>query len=219
LYHVLGQLEARGLVTTKKDAWRTSYVAEDPENLYDLLAHKEQVVARQTETLRALIPQLKQNYLLAGRRPSVRVFEGVDEFEKALDDVLVSGTKDIFAFEHMVEHKPGLESRAAHERRRVLRKVQKNVLFFENEKALDVLKGRTYNDYTIYRGTSGGVVKAFDTDVLLYNGKILYITGYGVHEPIAVLIEDASLYQMQKNLFDSLWNTSTDRTLFYAETK
>lgn len=219
LYHVLGQLETRGLVATKKETWRTVYIAEDPENLYDLLTRKEQETERQNEAIRTIIPRLKQHYLLAGKRPSVRVFEGVDEFEKALDDSLISGAKEILAFEHLADRKPGLESRAAYERRRVLRKVQMNVLFFENEKALKIVADRAYNDYTSYRGVSDRAIKPFDTDMLLYNGKILYITGYGVHEPVAILIEDAALYHMQKCLFESLWRGGKDRTLLYTESK
>ncbi|MEK7063396.1 MAG: helix-turn-helix domain-containing protein [Patescibacteria group bacterium] len=219
LYHVLNQLTTRGLVSSKKDAWRTTYIAEDPENLYDLLSHKQQEVERQSEAIRAVIPQLKQNYLLAGQRPSVRMFEGVEEFDKALDDSLISGTKEIYAFEHMAGHKPALESRAAHERRRVLRKVQKKVLFFESLETLKLVAGRAYNDYTTYHGIPEGALVPFEIDVLLYNGKILYMTSYGKHEPIAILIEDKALYEMQKSLFDSLLRTSVDRTLYYTQVK
>ena len=41
LYYVLKQLMQRGLVSAKKEKWRTVYIAEDPERLYDLLSHKE----------------------------------------------------------------------------------------------------------------------------------------------------------------------------------
>lgn len=217
LYHVLNQLARRGLVATKKDGWRTVYVALDPENLYDLLAEKEKELQRQGEVIRGVIPQFKQSYLLAGNRPTVRTFEGVDGLEKALESTLISGTKEIFAFENLTERKSGFETHATYERRRAQRKVQKNVVFFENSQALKALIGKGYNDYTQYRGVQGGAVKPFTADVMLFSGKVLYMTSYGEHEPIVILIEDQALYEMQKNLFDTLWSTGTDRTLYYAE--
>ena len=38
LYHVLNQLSQKGLVSSSKDKWRTLYIAESPERLYELLA-------------------------------------------------------------------------------------------------------------------------------------------------------------------------------------
>src|SRR3989344_7575594 len=88
LYYVLKQLMQRGLVAAKKEGWRAVYIAEDPERLYDLLATKEREFERERGTIRELIPRLKSKYRLAGKRPSVRLFEGVEEYKKALEDII-----------------------------------------------------------------------------------------------------------------------------------
>lgn len=219
LYHVLSQLTQRGLVSSQKSTWRTTYIAEDPTVLYDLLAKREEESKREAQALRELIPNLKQRYSLAGKRPTVRVFEGVAEYEKALDDSLAGSTKEVFCYEHFVRTKPGHETRASHERRRVLRKISKRILFFESKESLKELVTRTYNDFTQYRSITGGAVVPFDADVTLYDGKVLYTSYPDVHEPIAVLIEDQALYTMQKNIFDSLWAQAKDRTLYYTEAR
>ena len=85
LYHVLKQLMRRGLVSAKKDGWRTVYITEDPEKLYDLLAYKEQEFERETGSIRELIPKLKYRYRLSGKRPHVRTFDGIEEYRKALE--------------------------------------------------------------------------------------------------------------------------------------
>src|SRR3989338_5498822 len=41
LYYVLSRLEQTGLVSSLKEKWRTLYVAENPERLYDVLAERE----------------------------------------------------------------------------------------------------------------------------------------------------------------------------------
>ena len=140
LYYVLKQLMQRGLVSAKKENWRTVYIAEDPERLYDLLSHKEREFERETGAVRELIPRLKQRYRLAGKRPNVRTFEGIEEYQKVLEDVIVSSPKEILAYEVLIGRKPALETREEHERRRIARKIQKRVLFFENKGLKSVRK-------------------------------------------------------------------------------
>ena len=217
LYYVLRQLIQRGLVSAKKEGWRTVYIAEDPERLYDLLATKEREFERERGTIRELIPRLKSKYRLAGKRPSVRLFEGVEEYKKALEDIIITQPKEILAYEVLREKKPALEMRSAHERRRVARKIQKKVLFFEQENMLEVLKDHGYDDYTQFRSITKDSVAPFATDVALYDGKLLYTSYYDEHEPTAVLVEDRGLYDMQKSIFESLWKEGKDRTLAFIE--
>lgn len=217
LYYVLKQLQERGLVSVKKSGWRTVYVAEDPERLHELLAKKEREFERETGAVRELIPRLKQRYRLAGRRPNVRMFEGIEEYQKALEDIIISEPTEIFAYETLGTRKSALEMRDTFERRRVVRKFHKHVLFFESKDALKALVSRGYDDYTQFRSIRQGTILPFEADLTLYDGKLLYTSYYDEHEPTAVLIEDRALYQMQKNIFDAHWKQSKDRTLAYIE--
>jgi sugar-specific transcriptional regulator TrmB len=217
LYYVLKQLTRRGLVAAKKEGWKTVYVAEDPERLYDLLANKQREFERETDSVRELIPRLKHRYRLAGKRPSVRTFDGAEEYQKALEDIIISQPKEVYAYEVLVGKKPALEIRDAHERRRVTRKIQKKVLFFDSADALQFLKNRRYDDYTQFRNVKAGSAASFSVDLTLYDGKLLYTSYYDEYEPTAVLVEDQALYEMQKNLFDTLWKQGKDRTLAFTE--
>ncbi|MEK9177372.1 MAG: hypothetical protein AAB923_03685, partial [Patescibacteria group bacterium] len=219
LYHVLNQLMRRGLVSSKKTAWRTTYIAENPEHLYELLVQKEKESERAVRAVRELIPRLRREYQFAGARPSVRMFEGVEEYEKALEDIFLAGEKEILAYERFLGRKPGLETREAHERKRVFHKIRKRVLFFENDESLRLLAERPYNDFTSYRSVAKGAAAPFDAEVMLYSGKILYTSGYDGHEPVAIMVEDTALHSMQVNLFEALWKGGTDRTLYYTEAK
>ena len=62
-----------------------------------------------------------------------------------------------------------------------------------------------------------GSVAPFSADVTLYDGKLLYTSYYDEREPTAILVEDRALYEMQKNLFDTLWQQGKDRTLAFTE--
>lgn len=217
LYYILKKLEERGLVTAVKEGPRTVFVAEDPERLYDLLADKEREFERQANGVRELIPRLKNQYRLAGKRPTVRTFEGVEEYRKALDDIILSGPDIVLTYEVLGGKKPALETREAHERKRVARKIQENILFFEDMGALKALKARNYDDYTQFRSIPPGAAAPFAADLTLYDGKLLYTSRSDEHEPTAILVEDRTLYEMQKSLFESLWKQGADRTLAYTE--
>ncbi len=217
LYYVLNQLMRRGLVSAKKEGWRTVYVAEDPERLYDILSKREEEFERDAGTIRELIPRLKHRYRLAGKRPNVRSFDGAAEYLMALEDIIVTNPKEILAYEILDGKKPPLEIEGAHERRRISHKIQKKVLFFERGSALQFVKERRYDDFTQFRNIKDGSVAPFDTDLTLYDGKILYTSYYDEYEPTAILMEDRALYEMQKNLFESLWKQGKDRTLAFTE--
>jgi sugar-specific transcriptional regulator TrmB len=217
LYYVLRGLAEKGLVSTKKRKWKTVYIAESPEKLYDLLATREREFNRERDALTKLIPTLKHRYLLSGKRPTVRMFDGIEEYKKALDDSLVSLPNEILSFERLGAQKPAHAVRRVHEQKRMTRKVKRKVVFFEDEESLKILSKRPYDDYTEFRGIAKGSVTPFETDLDLYEGKILYTSYYDEQEPAAILIEDHALYLMQKSFFDLLWQNGKDRTLMCAK--
>ena len=212
LYHVLNQLAEKGLVSTSRDKWRTLYIAENPERLYELLAKREKEFETQSHAVRAIIPELTNKYRLAGERPGVRIFEGIEEYKKALEDILISRPKILLAYETLGKKRPGLEVRELHEHRRVIKKIQKNIVFFESKESAQYFSKRKYDDFTKFRSTEEKMVKHFDVDLMLYDGKMLY-TSYDEREPTAILIEDRALFCMQQNLFLSVWSKAKDKSL------
>jgi sugar-specific transcriptional regulator TrmB len=218
LYHVLNQLSQKGLVSTSKDKWRTLYFAENPERLYELLAHREKEFETQSHKIREIIPELKNKYRLAGERPGVRVFEGIEEYKKALEDIIISRPKVVFAYENLGKKKPGLEVRELHERRRIAKKIQKNIVFHENRESTQYFSKRKYDDFTRFRSIDEKAVKPFGVDVMIYDGKILY-TSFDEREPTAILIEDRALSIMQQNLFMSVWSEAKDKDLIHSTSK
>jgi len=211
LYYVLNQLVQNGLVSASKSKWRTAYIAEDPERLYELLAQKEREFEKESRVVREIIPELKNKYLLAGHRPGVRTFEGIEEYKKALEDIIVSKPKIIFAYEALGKKKSALEVRELHEHRRISKKIQKNILFFEDQEAIESLARRKYDDFSQLRSIAENL-KHFNVDLMLYDGKMLY-TSYNEQEPTAIIIEDRGFYAMQESMFQSIWQTSKDKTL------
>lgn len=216
LYYVLNRLMQIELVSTIKEEWRTVYVAESPERLYDLLAQKEQEFIKDTQAVRELIPTLKEKYRLAGERPGVRLMEGIEGYKKALDDVLISKPTMMYAYADLAHKKPGVEIRETFEQKRAGKKISKRVLAFDSVAARDELKKYRYNDVTQFRFIRHKLA-AFAVDMQLYDDKILYTT-YVEREPVAMLIEDKMLFDMQKKMFDLVWAQAEDATLLSIPT-
>ncbi|HBL39658.1 TPA: hypothetical protein DDZ10_03240 [Candidatus Uhrbacteria bacterium] len=209
LYYVLNNLIAQGLVSSTKSSTKTTYAAESPDRLYDLLAKREEEFAAQAKTLRELVPTLKQKHRLAGKRPDVRIFEGMDAYKKALEEILVAKPLEILAFgDPDLRQSSGIEARETFDGRRRAKKIVKKVLLPDSPKARNMLSVRQYDDYTQFRFTD----EDFGVDLLLFDGKLLYTT-YADREPMTILIEDEALCTMQKQFFHERWERSEDATL------
>ncbi|MBI2443687.1 MAG: hypothetical protein HYV42_00380 [Candidatus Magasanikbacteria bacterium] len=214
LYYVLNHLIRRGLVAAVKEQWRTVYVAESPERLYDLLAAKEQEFSKDTQAVRQLIPELKEKYRLAAERPDVRILEGMGGYQKALEDILITQPDTIYAYVDLITKKSGVEIRETHENRRIAKKIPKRILLTENAPGSEQIKKLSDNDFTQFRFATTPLAGQI-VDLQLYNGKILYTT-YAGREPIVMLIEDQKLFAMQKNIFDVFWSQAKDATGLFS---
>lgn len=212
LYHVLDQLIKKNLVSTTKDSWRTTYIAENPARLYDILAQRQQEFHEQTQTVRELIPELKQAYLLAGSRPDVRVLDGIKGYGKALEDILATRPSTVYRYRpETTQKRSGIETREAFEGKRIRKKIVAHELLFDSRSARTELSTRAYDDYTQFRVITAQL-QPFQADLTLYSGKLLYIT-YSNSEPTATIIEDKNLFTMQQQLFALLWATGKDITI------
>ncbi len=217
LYHILDKLLERGLISLKKDKSKSVYTAEDPEHLYDILAKKEKEFKEEQIAIRSLVPKLKHSYLLAGKRTSVRTFDGMAEYKKVLEDIIISKPKGVLSYRMLEKKKTGAQVWNAFDKRRVTKKIDEKVLFFESKKSLRALLKYKYNDFTHFRGVADTDTDKFEVEFSIYGNKILYTNFNDKYEPTAVLIEDENLAQMQKSLFMSVWNTGKDRTLYFTE--
>jgi len=213
LYYVLNQLAQRGLVSTQDDKWRTVYIAEDPDRLYDLLSQREKEFEIQKNDIQELIPSLKNRYKLSVHRPGMRMFEGLEEFKKALEDIIVSKPDVIYSYETPGIKKPALEVREMFDRKRISKKIRIEALFFEDKASIQNLANRRYDDFTKFRSIHGGKIEPFATDLILYGGKLLYVS-YDKYEVTAILIEDSALYEMQRSLFNLLWKNGSEKYQF-----
>ena len=175
LYHILEGLKSHGLVTSAKERARTRYIAEDPEMLNDLIRKQEQSFAANTNAMRALIPELKNQYRSAQVGGHLKTFVGVEKYRLAYEDILKTKPQTVYTFVHTgATPLPGVDIRndiRAKMRAHNIQEIQTNNVHMEH------------------------------IELHLYAGNILY-TSTNDAEPVATRIEDTYLYTMQRNIFD-----------------
>jgi predicted DNA-binding transcriptional regulator len=86
IYAGLDQLKTKGLVAETKKGSRTLFVAENPENLGEILEKKKAVLKSEEETLNNfLIPALKAVNTAIPDKPQILFFEGAEGIGRVFD--------------------------------------------------------------------------------------------------------------------------------------
>jgi len=209
LYHLLGKLSQENLVTPHKKRARTTFIAEDPERLYDLLEKKEREFNQIKSDVKEVIPQLRQTFRLSSSRPGMRFLEGLNNYRTALEDVcnIKADLLFLYAPDETAKKLPGVEIRKT----LFLEYRQKGIslkILTKNREAARTWT-QLYGSNKLFEIKMLSGTQSFEmVDMRLYSGKILY-TKYDKREPLAVLLEDQALYEMQRGLFKELWKQAT----------
>lgn len=90
IYDVLEQLKEKGLITFFQEGRATKYSAADPQNLYELLREKKEI-------LDTIIPELKNLYTTAHEDIHVEIFKGAAGMKASFRD-MVKTKKPLYAF-------------------------------------------------------------------------------------------------------------------------
>lgn len=210
LYYILNNLKAVGLVTYKKSGWRTEYLAESPDRLYELLAKREEDFKIDTQQIQKLVPELKNTYRLANERPDTQILVGIDNYKLALEGMLQSNPEIILQYKYTgPKGVPGFEVRADLEARRLHKRIPLKMIVANNDLARSWVKQQPYDDYTWHRYAPPGL-DVCTNDVYLFGNKMLFVT-HDNREPISLLVEEKELSKIQTNLFLFIWQMSQER--------
>ena len=207
LYYVLKQLMEKNLISLVKQKFRSVYVAEDPERLYDLLDQRQKQFEIHKADTRKIIPELRRAYRLSSERPGTTLFEGLDQYKAALDDIFTTEADIMYVYvPRDGDNKPGLELRLECDKKRQKKDIAMHLLVAD-EKNAQGLKKQYKNNRLVQIRMIPADRDIEDVDIRLYTGKMLY-TRYNKREPISLLIDDVPLYKMQRMLFQNLWHLS-----------
>lgn len=183
----------------------TVFSAEHPSNLEQILEKKEKDLAKAKSAFENSLPDLVSAFNLISNKPGVRFYEGEEGLIKVLEDTLTSKT-DIC----LLLNKEALEKEdefrkvnAIYKKKREQLGIKKKVIRIGAEPYHEASAGLDYQKITEIRYLDKPN-SSFKSSIQIYDNKISFQV-INKEKIISFLIEDKNIYEMNKFIFDCLW--------------
>ena len=200
-YDTLKHLIALGLVAYYHRDKHQYFVAENPEKLVDVIAAREQELAKSKEEIVAAIPALRSLFHKAGGKPVVRYYEGYTGVKHILEDVLRtmadSDAKIYYVYSSAAIRDALYKMYPRFTEERIKRKLTVQVIAIGeggDDQRLALRKWLTKE-------------ASVPTYIILYQNKTAFISLDSAKIPLGVIIEDESIAKTQETLCEHLWRT------------
>jgi len=203
VYDLLEVLIQKGLVSKFKKGATSFFNALEPERLINYLERDqaEYCVAtkKKKQQVQELLPQLISLQNVLNAKPKIKLFEGEKGMREAYEDTLTA-KNSIIAYANVETMHHGLPNFfPEYYQRRVQSKVFIRAILPRNKLSLE----RAQHDQVEMRATRflpAGQI--FSPEVNIYNNKMLVASW---KEKMAVVIESKELADLQKIIFETLW--------------
>lgn len=205
VYDVLESLMKKGLISKFKRGSSTIYNALDPKKLLNYLDREKEEkikkIDKQKEIVNSLLPQLISLQNINTSKPKVQLFEGEKGMREAYEDTL--NTKNmILAYANVETMHKGLPNFfPEYYKRRVKKKIYIKAILPKNKLSIERAR-RNQEEMRAARFLPDDKM-SFSPEINLYNNKMLIASW---NEKMAVLIESKELVDLQKMIFELLWN-------------
>jgi sugar-specific transcriptional regulator TrmB len=205
VYDILAILIKRGLASKIVKSSKTYFYAFPPDKLVDYLEREkrqyEKKIDAQKEKIHKIMPELvSMQNIYSVNKPKVKFFEGEKGMREAYEDSLTS-KEPIRAYANAEEVHKGLPGFfPEYYQRRAKADIHIRAIFPQNQ----VSQERAKKDSVEKRTTKflPEEKMTFSPEINIYNNKILMASW---KEKMAIVIESKELADVQKLIFDLLW--------------
>ena len=211
-YVILHGLLEKGLVAKSTKRKVQYFTALDPKRLIDYLENKEQELVEQKRRVNDSMQSLLSLVNPLTTKPKIEYFDGVDGARAALADTLTASDKNLRAFMSIADIGDfvGSEFFEQYTQKRILGGFTLNAIRAKG-KDLEAYEKNEYatkykhskKDRRFLRHVTDDLV--FPISMYVYDDKITVISSK--EENFAVIIQSRELSEMQKKLFDLIWNS------------
>lgn len=204
LYNILASLRDKGLASEGLAKGIMTFTVESPEKITDLLKAEDEKRDRIRKSVTSTLPDLKSLYNLSMNKPGVRFFEGEEGAWKVLEDTLAT-KGEIYSYadiDAIIKHDSAMNRRYGQLRQ--TRGIKKKGIVNDTLVAREFLKGYLKEITETKLITLS--TPSFGTVMNIYDNKISFLT-LSDKGRIGIIIEDEIIAQMQKSLFEYLWQT------------
>lgn len=200
VYEIVNSLIQKGLMKKEIRGFKTLFVAEHPERLENTLDTKRAILMR-------AIPELESLYNLRGTESSIKYYEGLKAIENIYDELLADlkphnfyyAISNIAEWQNLDEEffiKKHVEKRAG-------MRIQTKLLFTDSPTAQKRLATqKNFNEEIRLLPKNSDI----HVDLVVTPYKLVM---FQLKQPlIALVIENRSMIEMHKSLFEILWNSN-----------
>jgi HTH-type transcriptional regulator, sugar sensing transcriptional regulator len=205
-YKVIEQLVFLGLVE-KIDKKVALFAPNHPSKLKEMLQKKAEDIKNTDAVLSGLLGPMISDYNLTVGKPNVRFFEGEEGVRKVLEDTLYS-QEEILSYADIAviqKYIPDINTWYVTEREK--KGIKKRAILIDTPEARAILASyhRTITDSRVIKLET----PLFESIMQIYDGKVSYIT-LSDNQKIGIIIEDVSVYEMHKALFNVTWSKAQE---------
>lgn len=201
-YNKLADLKEKGLIEEFTQDKKKHYRLANPKTLETIANSRYQDATVAKRELEGLLPEIMSTYTLTYHQPGISIFEGSEAMHRIPDDS-ITATDDILQYVDLETVLGGYqELNAVYARLRKKYKKRKRMIVSDSPVARAYA---TKQDPTL---TEVRLVPyqlpKFATIMMIYNNKVSYLT-LKPEVMIGVIIEDTSITQMHRALFEMNW--------------
>ncbi|MEK9153574.1 MAG: hypothetical protein AAB723_03180, partial [Patescibacteria group bacterium] len=179
----------------KKGA-KTFLVAESPEILGQIADHRAQM-------FKESLPELKSMYNITGNKPKVRFYEGKEGYLSVYGNILKEKPKELLAIASYENFKKHIDDQF--EESWTVKRIKQGIFLRWLDFKTPSVQARVGEGKKGLREIRFLPKEfSFSATMFIYNEKVIMVSGKQ-KEFLAVVIENAEFSQMQKQLFNLLW--------------
>ncbi|OGY85383.1 MAG: hypothetical protein A2233_04970 [Candidatus Kerfeldbacteria bacterium RIFOXYA2_FULL_38_24] len=204
-YDILDSLMKKGIVSKFKKKTKIYFHAGDPKRLISYLEREREEankkITKQQQLVKEALPELSSLLHPQSTKPKVTFFEGEKGMREAYEDTL-DAKKVILAYANVKTMHEGLPNFfPEYYKRRTKAGISIKAIIPQNEPSKERAKRDTEElRQTVFLPNSE---MTFSPEVNIYNNKVLIASW---KEKMAVIIESKELADLQKLIYNLLWN-------------
>lgn len=204
VYKILKQLISLDLVERieKKHGLAniTIFAANHPIKLQTLIDQQGKKIKDAKTALTGIIPSLISDFNLISGKPGIIFFDSLSGLQKILAETINSGIEVIYCLaEHQTIFDTVNKIAPEYHQNRQKKKITLRLLASNNE----TTPTGQQNEFTKIKGIKDPLIPT-DFIMLIYGKKIAYLNTSSQKEN-GVILEDANIAKIQKNIFNALW--------------
>jgi sugar-specific transcriptional regulator TrmB len=203
-YKVLGELAELGLVEKREDSGKVArFIAAHPLKLKELIEKRQQDAKDSLSALEGVLGAMTSEYNIAGGKPGIEFFEGMDGIAAVLNDTL-SAKEVIYTYADLKaidDVYRDLNKEYLEKRKR--RGIEKKGILADTPFTRTMLASydTSVTDSRLIRYAE----EPSKTVIQMYDGKTSYIV-MDRAEPVSMIVHDANITAAHRAIFLALWN-------------